>query len=81
MTEIEKFDELLVKGHELSGKLIELAELTKKYYEETENEYFRDLFLILNQAYCHAGREMSKAHVDVTSKHIDLLLDILAEMN
>ncbi len=76
----EKIDDLQLKMHEMTDPLIKLAEDAKVCYEATDNEYFKDLFKILNRACGEASAKLIEAGINISSKQIIFWNDYLKEI-
>ena len=68
---------LVMKSNKVIDEIIALEQEAKRYYEETDNEAFKKLFLTLNNAYADAGHKMAQTNVQVTSTMIKVLSDFI----
>ena len=73
----KRIAELIKKGHDVEEAIVEMAELTKQYYDEAEYEEFGEIFNVLNQAYCEAGTKVTMANIDACIKQINICVDAI----
>ena len=74
-----KIHELVEKSHKVTDSILELEKLAKKYYEESELAYHKNLFLIINEALCEAGHSIQRANIEVTGSLIQMYTKVLNE--
>lgn len=82
MTSMEHFDrvEKIIKdGHGIVDTILDLEKKAKAYYEETDDEFFKELYLTLNNGLADAGRAIAVCNVKVADMQIKILSKVLTQ--
>ena len=69
--------DLVERARTITDQILELEKSAKQYHEESESEYHKNLFLILNNAYCDAGQTIARSTTEVTGAMIQMYTKII----